>query len=113
MPDLNDVVYAITAKGFAALRSDDVTISLQLKTVLTMVDGVCPVAQYVPFLQVFHPLEDKFDLLERNGLLRRVGNVSGFAAKTFTSQALSGTPVSKLPRIDSDHENSGFVPLPQ
>ena len=112
MPNLNDVVYAITAKGFAALRSDDVTISLQLKTVLTMVDGVCPVAHYVPFLQMFHPLEDKFDLLEKAGMLRRVGSVSDFAVKMFTSQSQSGTPVSKLPRIDADHENSGFMPFP-
>jgi hypothetical protein len=111
MADINDVVYAITAKGFSALRSDDITISLDLKTVLTMVDGVCPVAQYVPFLQVFHPLEDKFELLEKYGLLRRVGTVSGFAVKMFSSQSQSGTPVSKLIRIDSDSENSGFLPL--
>lgn len=111
MADINDVVYAITAKGFSALRSDDITISLELKTVLTMVDGVCPVAQYVPFLQVFHPLEDKFELLEKYGLLRRVGTVSGFAVKMFSTQSQSGTPVSKLTRIDADSENSGFLAL--
>jgi hypothetical protein len=111
MEDISDVVYAITAKGFAALRSDDITISLELKTVLTMVDGVCPVAQYVPFLQVFHPLEAKFELLEKYGLLRRVGTVSGFAVKMFSSQSASGIPVSKLKRIDADSEHSGFSPL--
>lgn len=111
MNHLSDVVFAITAKGFSALRSDDVTITLDLKTVLTMVDGVCPVAQYVPFLQVFAPLEAKFASLEQFGLVRRVGTVSGFAVKMFSTQSESGTPVSKLPRIDSEHENSGFAPM--
>jgi hypothetical protein len=111
MSDISDVVFAITAKGFSALRSDDVTISLDLKTVLTMVDGVCPVAQYVPFMQVFAPLEQKFDALERHGLVRRVGTVSGFAVKMFNTQSQSGIPVSRLPRIDAEHQDSGFAPM--
>jgi hypothetical protein len=111
MHELHEVVYAITAKGFAALRSDDVNISLDLKTVLTLVDGICPVAQYIPFLQVFHPLEDKFATLEKYGLVRRVGTVSGFAVKMFHNQSRSGVPVSKMQRIDAEYENSGFSPM--
>jgi hypothetical protein len=111
MPDIHDVVYAITAKGFSALRSDNAEISLQLKTVLTMVDGVSPVAQYIPFLQVFAPLPEKFEVLEHHGLVRRLGTVSGFAVKMFHSQSHAGVPVSKLPRIDAENENSGFAPL--
>jgi hypothetical protein len=112
MADLGDVVYAITARGFAALRSDVTTISLQHKTVLTMVDGVCPVAQYEPFLRAFEPLQEKFELLEHLGCLRRVGNVSGFAVKMFHASSQAGAPASRMPRIDADHENSGFAPLP-
>jgi hypothetical protein len=111
MPEILDVVYAITAKGFSALRSDNAEIPLELKTVLTMVDGVSPVAQYIPFLQVFAPLPDKFEILEQHGLVRRLGTVSGFAVKMFHSQSHAGVPVSRLPRIDAESENSGFAPM--
>lgn len=112
MSDINDVVYAITARGFATLRSNSLVISKQHRTVLTLVDGVCPVAQYVPFLRAFEPLIEKFQLLEQIGCLRRVGSVSGFAVRMFDESVQAGSPVSKLPQIDSEHENSGFIPLP-
>jgi hypothetical protein len=112
MTNINDVVYAITARGFATLRSNSTVISKQHRTVLTLVDGVCPVAQYVPFLRAFEPLIEKFELLEQTGCLRRVGNVSGHAVKMFDASVQSGGPVSKMPSIDSENENSGFVPLP-
>jgi hypothetical protein len=111
MSDIADVVFAITARGFATLRSDSNVVSLQHRTVLTMVDGVCPVAQYIPFMRVFAPLEEKFELLERLGCLRRVGTVSGLAVRLFDESLQAGSPVSKLPHIDSEHETSGFVPL--
>ncbi len=111
MSNLNDIVFAITAKGFSALRSDDLTISLDLRTVLTMVDGICPVEQYVPFLQVFAPLVPKFETLERFGLIRRIGSVSGAAVQMFHSQSQSGTPLSKMRRIDAEHQDSGFMPM--
>jgi hypothetical protein len=112
MTNINDVVYVITARGFATLRSNSSVISKQHRTVLTLVDGVCPVAQYVPFLQAFEPLIEKFELLEQIGCLRRVGNVSAVAVKMFDDSVHSGTLVSQLPHIESEHENSGFVPLP-
>jgi hypothetical protein len=111
MSDLKDVVYAITARGFATLRTESAVVSLQHKTILTMVDGVCPVAQYVPFLLAFAPLEEKFELLERLGCLRRVGTVSAYAVKMFDASAQAGTAASKMPRIDSEHQNSGFAPI--
>jgi hypothetical protein len=111
MPNLSDVVFAVTPKGFAAMRNDDASVPLELKTVLTMVDGLCPVAQYEPFLRVFAPLADKFHLLEQQGYLRRTGTVSGFAVKIFNESAQSGQPLSKMPRIDSEHANSGFAPF--
>jgi hypothetical protein len=112
MADINDVVFVITARGFATLRSNSTVISKQHRTVLTLVDGVCPVAQYVPFLRAFEPLIEKFELLEQTGCLRRVGNVSGFAVKMFDEAVQSGGPVSQMPSIDSEHANSGFMPLP-
>jgi hypothetical protein len=112
MTNINDVVYVITARGFATLRSNSTVISKQHRTVLTLVDGVCPVAQYVPFLQAFEPVIEKFELLEQLGCLRRVGNVSGHAVKMFGDSVQSGGPVSKMQSIDSENEISGFVPLP-
>ncbi len=112
MADINDVVYVITARGFATLRSNSSVISKQHRTVLTLVDGVCPVAQYVPFLRAFEPLIEKFELLEQTGCLRRVGNVSGVAVKLFDDSVQSGGPISQLQSIDSENASSGFVPLP-
>jgi hypothetical protein len=112
MADINDVVYVITARGFATLRSNSAVISKQHRTVLTLVDGVCPVAQYIPFLRAFEPLVEKFELLEQMGCLRRAGVVSGLAVKMFDESVQSGGSISKMVSIDSENENSGFVPLP-
>jgi hypothetical protein len=43
---------------------------------LILVDGICPVAQYLPFLLAFAPLDDIFEVLENLDLVRRVGKVS-------------------------------------
>jgi hypothetical protein len=40
-----------------------------------------------------------------------VGTVSGLAVRLFDESLQAGSPVSKLPHIDSEHETSGFVPL--
>jgi hypothetical protein len=112
MANINDVVYAITARGFATLRSNSAVISKQHRTVLTLVDGVCPVAQYVPFLRAFEPLIEKFELLEQTGCLRRVGNVSAVAVQAFDQSVQSGGPVSQMMSIDAESKHSGFLPLP-
>ncbi len=106
-----DIVFEVTAKGFAVLRSGGGSISLQQKTILTLVDGICPVAQYVPFLLAFAPLEDTFEMLERLELVRRVGRVSDAAVSAFHTSATSGQLASQFPRIDSLSKNSGFAPL--
>lgn len=112
MHDLSDVVYSITAQGSAALRSSDSAgLSPQLRTVLTVVDGVCPVAQYEPFLRTFMPLADKFHALEQRGYLRRLGAVSDDAVKLFNQSAHDDPSVSHLPRIDAERPDSGFTPL--
>ena len=112
MNALADVVFAITSKGFSTMRDNAATMNQDLRTVLTLVDGICPVAQYIPFLKTFAPLDAKFELLERTGLLRRVGVVSVSAVKKFEDSVNQGFAVSKLPSIDAEHEISGFVPLP-
>ncbi len=111
MSNLSDIVFAVTPKGFAALRNENTLISIELKTVLTMVDGICPVAQYEPFMRVFAPLSEKFDILEKQGYVRRMGTVSGVAVKLFNESAQSGVPLSKMPRIDSENKDSGFAPF--
>ncbi len=113
MTDISNVVYAITARGFATLRSNSALISRQHRTVLTLVDGVCPVAQYVPFLGAFEPVIEKFEMLEQIGCLRRVGNVSGSAVQMLHDSVKSGGPISKMQSIDAECENSGFVALPE
>lgn len=111
MANICEIVYDITAKGFAVLRSSDGSMPLNYRTVLTMVDGVCPVAQYVPYLQVFAPLEEKFEALERQGYLRRVGQVSSLAVEKFHESAQAGLSIAKMPHIDAEHKESGFAPF--
>lgn len=75
MSDLMDVVFAVTPKGMAAQASAAAPLAQNLKTILSMVDGVCPVAQYAPFLTAFTPIDEKFQILESMGYLRRAGTV--------------------------------------
>lgn len=111
MSAISDVVFAVTSKGFSAMRNDEFTLKLDLKTVLTLVDGICPVAQYSPFLRAFAPLEEKFELLERTGHLRRVGAVSDTVVKKFETSVQQGVAVSQLHSIDAEHKESGFAPF--
>ena len=111
MPDLMDVVFGLTPKGLAALQSVDAPVAPALKTILTMVDGVCPVAQYTPFLTAFDPIDEKFQILESMGYLRRMGTVSREAVSRFESFVSAGTRVSSLPRIDAESKDSGFLPM--
>ncbi len=111
MSQLSDVVFNITPTGYSALRSESGSLALSLKTVLTMVDGICPVAQYVPFLKAFDPLEEKFLILERMGYVKRAGTISAKAVSGFEQSVLQGDPLSRLPRIDAHNGESGFMPL--
>lgn len=111
MNPLSDVVFAITPPGYSALRSESGSLALALKTVLTMVDGICPVAQYVPFLRAFEPLEEKFLILERMGYIKRTGTISAHAVSGFEQSVSQGRPLSRLPRIDATNSESGFMPL--
>lgn len=111
MSQLSEVVFNITPSGYSALRSESGMLELALKTVLTMVDGICPVAQYVPFLKTFEPLEEKFFILERMGYIKRTGSISAQAVSGFEQSVLQGRPLSRLPRIDANNSDSGFMPL--
>jgi hypothetical protein len=105
-----DIVFALTPSGYAALRNTTAPMALPLKTVLTMIDGVCPVAQYLPFMRTFDPLVEKFQILESLGYVRRAGSVSSAAVSTFERSVKAGFSVSQLPAIDSHAQDSGFAP---
>ena len=111
MSQLSDTVFCITPAGYSALRNESGALELTLKTVLTLVDGICPVAQYVPFLRVFEPLPEKFQILERMGYIKRSGTVSSAAVSVFEQSVLQGNAPSRLPRIDATSNDSGFLPL--
>ena len=111
MPNLSDTVFGLTPQGQAALANEVAPLSSSLKAVLTMVDGVCPVAQYVPFLRAFTPLDEKFQILESMGYLRRVGTVSSDAVSRFEKSISMGVSATSLPRIDAETKASGFMAL--
>lgn len=112
MTGLAEVVFSITAAGYAALRNTTEPMDLRLKTVLTLVDGVCPVAQYAPYLLAFDPLSEKFFILERMGYVRRIGKIANSVVSSFQESVRVGTSSSRLPRIDTELKESGFMPLP-
>ena len=109
MNSIENVVFISTPQGFAAMRNKALVIPLDIKTVLTLVDGLCPVAQYIPFLQVFAPLEPKFLDLEASGFITRLGTVSMIAVREFQSSLLEDVPPAQPPRIDADFRDSNFL----
>ena len=109
MNSIDNVVFISTQLGLAAVRDKNLVMPLDLRTVLTLVDGVCPVAQYSPFLQVFAPLEPKFLSLEKSGFITRLGTVSMIEVRKFQASLLEGTPPARLPRIDADFKDSNFL----
>ena len=110
MSELSDTVFSITPAGYSALRSESGSLELTLKTVLTLIDGICPVAQYVPFLSVFAPLHEKFQILERMGYIKRTGTISAQVVSDFEQSVLKGQSPARLPRIDATASESGFMP---
>lgn len=105
------VVFAITVTGYAELRSTKSMLSLQERTVLTLIDGACPVAQYLPFLSEFEPVIDKLQRLEHLGLVRRVGLVTSAAVQRFDEQVSRDSQVSHWQSISAERDVSGFVAL--
>ena len=111
MSNLSDIVFGLTPQGQAALANDTTPLSSPLKAVLTMIDGVCPVAQYIPFLRAFTPLDEKFQILESMGYLQRIGTVSSDAVSRFEQSVTMGVRSAALPRIDAEVKASGFSAL--
>ena len=111
MSKILEVVFIVTPAGYAALRNLSEPLSLELKTVLTLVDGICPVGQYIPFLLAFDPLPEKFQILERMGYLKATGSISAQAMSVFEQSVSTRQPTSRLPRIDAHAQDSGFLPL--
>lgn len=108
---LQQVVFSITVAGYAELRNLKSELNLQERTVLTLIDGVCPVAQYLPFLSSFEPVIQKMMKLEQLGLLRRAGQVTFEAVSRFDEQVSRDSQVSRWQSISSDRDESGFLPL--
>jgi hypothetical protein len=105
------IVFSITVQGYAELRDPQSALSLQERTVLTLIDGVCPVAQYLPYLSSFWPVVDKIKKLEQLALVRRIGAVSPEAVRLFDEQVKRRVSMSKWLSISSEREASGFVAL--
>lgn len=108
---IDHVVYSITSQGYAELRNAKILLTLQERTVLGLIDGVCPVAQYIPFLSEFEPVVYKIRKLENLGLLRRAGMVTREAVQKFDAQVHSQLPVSSWQSISAFDQQSGFLPL--
>ena len=85
MEALARIVFERTPQGLMATKVlDDSGVPKRLRTLLLAVDGRTPVAQFVPFLTALAPLSEKFEELERLGLLRRKGQVSAEAVERFS-----------------------------
>jgi hypothetical protein len=53
---ISEVVYQLSAKAVGALNNPDSALPPDLRALLSMVDGVSPVAQYQPFLKALEPI---------------------------------------------------------
>jgi hypothetical protein len=109
---ISEVVYQLSAKAVGALNNPDSALPPDLRALLSMVDGVSPVAQYQPFLKALEPIGPKLASLEQRGYLQRIGLVSDRAVADFQHSVISGAPISTWQKIDSESPESGFVPLP-
>jgi hypothetical protein len=109
MKSLAQIVFVLTPSAIAVLAKRGEGMEPRLHTVLALVDGVSPVAQYVPFLKMLEPVEEKFAELEALGYLLRVGEVSQLAVRVFQDSVAAGASVTSLPNIDSRTADSGFV----
>jgi hypothetical protein len=108
---LDNVVFALTVVGASALSDENPALTQELRAVLNAIDGICPVAQYVPFLRLLHPLEQKFLELERLGFITRIGSIETHVVTGFMDAVDSGKGIRELWRIDADMPASNFMPL--
>jgi hypothetical protein len=109
MRSLAQIVFVLSPSAITTLAKKGEGLEPRLHTVLALVDGVSPVAQYVPFLKMLEPVEEKFAELEALGYLLRVGAVSPLAVRVFQDSVAAGASVTSLPNIDSRTADSGFV----
>ena len=112
MEALARIVFERTPQGLMATKVlDDSGVPKRLRTLLLAVDGRTPVAQFVPFLTALAPLSEKFEELERLGLLRRKGQVSAEAVERFSRARENNASAAELPRIDAATASSDYAPL--
>jgi hypothetical protein len=111
MDSIDQIVFDLTPLGKTALKDESTSLAANLRALLLMVDGVCPVAQYGPFLRALAPIEEKFIVLESLGYIQRIGSVSSVAVSSFQATLQAGLGVNTLPRIDRESPGSNFAPL--
>jgi hypothetical protein len=111
MNPIDAVVFALSSKALELLKQGSIQLDSQLSTLIVLIDGVTPVAQFKPFLKGLDPIEPKFVTLESMGYLVRTGSVSARAVKNFQESVDAGGPISGLQSIDAQSPDSGFVAL--
>jgi hypothetical protein len=111
MTAIDGVVFSLSSKAVEMLRNGQTELDSQLSTLIVLIDGVTPVAQFKPFLKGLDPIEPKFLTLEALGYLIRVGSVSVQAVKNFQESVDAGGPISTWQSIDAQAPDSGFIAL--
>ncbi len=90
--DLDDI-YSKTEKGVQELKTRQMNLPVQLRSILIMVDGLHSVAQVVARSQALAAGPDTFEQLEKLGLIER-----RFGARASAAAATTGAPAA--PRED-------------
>jgi hypothetical protein len=111
MNEIDRVVFLLSPKAVSMLQQGRMDLDSQLSTLIVLIDGVTPVAQFKPFLKGLDPIEPKFMALEALGYIIRAGNVSSEAVKGFQEAVDAGGPISGWHSIDAQSPDSGFVAL--
>ncbi len=111
MTSIDGVVFSLSPKAIGILKEGQIGLDSQLSTLIVLIDGVTPVAQFKPFLKGLDPIEPKFLALEALGYLIRVGSVSTQAVKNFQESVDAGGPISSWQSIDAQSPDSGFIAL--
>jgi hypothetical protein len=113
MNAIDGVVFSLSSKAISMLQQGRMDLDSQLNTLIVLIDGVTPVAQFKPFLKGLDPIEAKFIALESLGYVVRAGSVSPQAVKHFQETVDAGGPISGWHSIDAQSPDSGFVALDQ
>jgi hypothetical protein len=110
METLATVVFELTPKGAAAIKSTGDELPRRLRTLLLAIDGRSTLAQYIPVLRAFEPLSEKLAELEVLGYLQRRGSEAAYVVGRPATAQNSGFGSLRL-RVDATASDSGSMPL--